>query len=150
MIRVYGFFECWDEETKSIIHYGQVGERGVVETVQHGIWTKLTNAIGRKINKFRRDGYIEIAEEDHSILIVEYKVEGMGTPTDLKKRHALQDRLQRVLGWTGLGFCDGGSIGSGTMEVCCFVVDFDIARAVVIADLETTEFNDYQSIYHEQ
>lgn len=58
--------------------------------------------------------------------------------------------MQRVLGWTGLGFCDGGSIGSGKMEVCCVVVDFDIAREVVIEDLERTEFNDYQSIYKEE
>ena len=34
-----------------------------------------------------------------------------------------------ILNWgTGLGHTDGGSIGNGTMEVGCIVVDFDIAK----------------------
>lgn len=40
-----------------------------------------------------------------------------------------------MLGWTGLGHVDGGSIGSGTMEVGCEVVDF-----------ENSEFRDYKEI----
>src|SRR5262249_42675093 len=54
------------------------------------------------------------------------------------------------LGWTGLGNCDGGSIGSGTMEVCCFVVDFKIARRVIEDDLKNTKFADYSRIYDER
>lgn len=54
-----------------------------------------------------------------------------------------------MLGWTGLGHCDGGSIGSGTMEVCCFVVDFEIGRKVIAADLKGTKFDDYTRIFDE-
>lgn len=43
--------------------------------------------------------------------------------SDLKKRTRLEDHLNELLGWTGLGHCDGGSIGSGTLEACCLVVD---------------------------
>ncbi len=57
--------------------------------------------------------------------------------------------MNETLGWSGLGHCDGGSIGSGTMEVCCFVVDFDIAKSVIEADLKSTEFDDYSRIYDE-
>lgn len=70
----------------------------------------------------------------------------MGTATDLDKRRALEDRMNETLGWTGLGHCDGGSIGLGTMEVCCCVVDFDIARCVIEEDLKGTEFADYSRI----
>ncbi|HEY1717808.1 MAG TPA: hypothetical protein VGH42_05860, partial [Verrucomicrobiae bacterium] len=62
----------------------------------------------------------------------EYAIEGMGNATDLKKRHGLEERMNETLGWTGLGLCDGGSIGSGTMEVCCYVVDFQIAKDAIL------------------
>jgi len=55
--------------------------------------------------------------------------------------------MDEVLGWTGLGHTDGGSIGSGTMEVGCVVVDFDIAKKVIEQDLKNTEFADYTRIF---
>ena len=48
--------------------------------------------------------------------------------------------MNETLGWTGLGHTDGGSIGSGSMEVGCIVVDFDVAKKVIIEDLKNTEF----------
>ena len=81
--------------------------------------------------------------------MVEYAVGGMGTKADLEKRHRLEDRMNETLGWTGLGACDGGSIGSGTMEVCNFVVDFDLAKKVIVEDLSGTEFANYTRIYDE-
>jgi hypothetical protein len=68
---------------------------------------------------------------------------------DLEKRTRLQSRMNKTLGWTGLGHCDGGSIGSGTMEVCCMVVDFVIAKEVIAKDLINTEFSDYLTIFDE-
>ena len=82
--------------------------------------------------------------------MIEFEVDGMGSPEDVDRRHRLQDRMSETLGWTGLGMCDGGSIGSGTMEVCCFVVDFDVAKKVVESDLKRTEFSDYTRIYNER
>lgn len=72
-----------------------------------------------------------------------------GTPEDVDKRYELQERMDETLGWTGLGHCDGGSIGSGSMEVCCFVVDFEVAKRVIAEDLKGTEFEDYSRIYDE-
>ena len=83
------------------------------------------------------------------MLLVEFKVDGFGNEEDLHKRHSLEDLMNETLGWTGLGHCDGGSIGSGTMEVCCFVVDFDLAQQVISERLRDTEFSDYARIYQE-
>lgn len=55
--------------------------------------------------------------------------------------------LNESLGWTGLGCCDGGSIGSGTMEACCYVVDFE--RDVLTKELAETRHGDYTRIYDE-
>jgi hypothetical protein len=73
----------------------------------------------------------------------------MGNSEDLDKRHRLQERMDETLGWTGLGHCDGGSIGSGTMEVCNFVVDYEIAKRVIEEDLSGTEFANFTRIYDE-
>lgn len=81
--------------------------------------------------------------------MIEYQIDGMGSEGDLSKRHQVEDRMNETLGWTGLGACDGGSIGSGTMEVCNFVVDFDVAKKVVEEDLAGTEFANYTRIYRE-
>ena len=78
-------------------------------------------------------------------MLIEYPVDGMGTTKDLDKRHKLEERMNETLGWTGLGNCDGGSMGSGTMEVCCFVVDFKIAKRVIEEDLKSTKFGDYSA-----
>lgn len=57
--------------------------------------------------------------------------------------------MNETLGWTGLGHCDGGSIGSGTMEICCLVADFEIAKRVIGADLAGTKFADFTQIIQE-
>lgn len=58
--------------------------------------------------------------------------------------------MNETLGWTGLGFCDGGSIGSGTMEVCNFVVDFEIAKAIIEKGIKGSEFENFTRIYDEE
>jgi hypothetical protein len=144
------YHEAWCDGHTLCEHYGIVGERGA--TKQHPL-TKGTDeedAISTVLRPAAEAGFRPIAPEDHAVLLVEYAIDDMGTSADLNKRHTLEDRLNETLGWLGLGHCDGGSIGSGTMEVCCFVVDFDIAKRCVAADLAATEFSDYTRIYNER
>lgn len=144
---VLHYWETWSSDRKTqTVHWGKVGERGedeLVEPVKRGFFTTVRQEIERP------EGYLPIALEEHRRLIIEFKVEGFGGQMDLAKRHALEDRMQETLGWTGLGLCDGGSIGSGTMEVCCFVVDFEIAKKIIAADLKGTEYEDFLRIYDE-
>ena len=41
--------------------------------------------------------------------------------------YAVEDVMNECLGWTGNGNCDGGDIGSGSINIFCFVVDPQIA-----------------------
>ncbi|MFT4668158.1 MAG: hypothetical protein ACI9XB_005138 [Gammaproteobacteria bacterium] len=77
----------------------------------------------------------------------ECELNRFGSEEDLDKRHRLENRINETLGWTGLGHTDGGSIGSGTMEVGCMVVDFDVAKKVIIEDLKNTEFENFSRIF---
>lgn len=143
------YHEAWVAGREIIEHWGAVGERGDNRT--HKIPKKADEdaLIEQILKPARADGYAEIEEGGEAILLIEYAIDGFGTKKDLKKRHALEDRMNETLGWVGLGNCDGGSTGSGTMEVCCFVVDFDIAKRVIEADLAGTEFANFTRIYRE-
>jgi hypothetical protein len=120
-----------------------------VEGSEVNLTEKSKRHYSEKIDQKVAEGFNPIDPADHYTLLIEYAVEGMGNATDVEKRHRLQDRMSETLGWTGLGHCDGGSIGSGTMEVCCFVVDFETAKAVIETDIKGTEFENITRIYDE-
>jgi hypothetical protein len=146
---VLHYHEAWATGGKIMEHWGVAGERG--QTAEHKLpknadpETAVADVLGQAV----AEGYVSVDEIGEATLLIEYAVEGFGTPADLKKRHALEDRMNETPGWTGLGNCDGGSIGSGTMEVCCFVADFEVAKRVIEADLAGTELADFTRIYDE-
>jgi hypothetical protein len=146
---VLHYHEAWVDRDLVTEHWGIVGERGSTRDSQRIAGTSDDDAVAAVLRPAREAGYAPIARGDHARLIVEYKVDGFGTRADLGKRHALEYQLDQITGWTGLGNCDGGSIGSGSMEVCCFVVDFEIAKRVIAAALANTPFADFTRIYDE-
>jgi len=157
MLKLYRFtqakkeyWETWDNDDGShTVHWGELGTRGESKTVKSGLLKKAEVAIQKEIDGRVADGFQPVDHEDHFTLLVEYAVDGMGTKEDVEKRHRLEDQMNDILGWTGLGNCDGGSIGSGTMEVCNFVVDFEIAKSVIEKALRGTEFENYTRIFDE-
>lgn len=68
------------------------------------------------------------------------------TSNKLTKLHRLGDHLDYLLFYTGLGAFDGNGFGFGKMDVSVTVVDFEIAKRVIAADLEDTVFGNYLSI----
>ena len=144
------YWETWENPDGShTVHWGELGAEGQSRTIKSSLFKKAQPAIQKEIDSLVAQGYAPIEMEDHFILIIEYAVNGMGTPDELDKRHELEERMNQLLGWTGLGLCDGGSIGSGSMEVCNFVVDFNIAKVVIEEDLKNTKFANYTAIYDE-
>lgn len=143
------YWETWEVDGVHTVHWGKVGERGQEKEFRNFLLRSAAKTVQAQIEEKTAEGYEELPEEEWQSLLIEYAVSGMGSPTDLDKRHRLEERLNETLGWTGLGHCDGGSKGSGTMEVCCLVVDFEVAAKVIEADLQGTEFADYTRIYRE-
>ena len=157
MLKLYRFtddkkeyWETWESGKGShTVHWGVLGTKGESKTVKSSLMSKAEKVIQSEIDGLVSQGYRPIDLEDHFTLMIEYAVDEMGSKDDVEKRHRLESRMNETLGWTGLGACDGGSIGSGTMEVCCYVVDFEIARSVIEADLSGTEFGNYTRIFDE-
>lgn len=157
MLKLYRFsddkkeyWETWDNDDGShTVHWGEIGTRGESKDVKSTFLNKAENIIQQEIDGLVRDGFRPIDIDDHYTLLIEYAIDGFGTEEDLEKRHRLESRMNETLGWTGLGACDGGSIGSDTMETCNFVVDFDVAKAVIEKNLAGTEFANYTRIFDE-
>ncbi len=142
------YWETWDKDEKTaVVHWGVVGQRGQDKEVKNGLFSNFRKAVQKEINVKLKEGYSEFDDDKVSFLEIEFEIDGFGTDEDLDKRHRLEERMDEVLGWTGLGHTDGGSIGSGTMEVGCIVVDFEIAKKVIEVNLKNTEFADYSRIY---
>ncbi len=142
------YWETWETDDKSaIIHWGIVGDTGEHKEIKSGLFSSFKKTVQKETDQKINEGYAAFDEDKVAFLEVEYKIDGFGTDEDLDKRHRLEDRLNELMGWTGLGHVDGGSIGSGTMETGCIVVDFDIAKKVIEQDLKETEFGDYSRIF---
>jgi hypothetical protein len=157
MIRAYKevnddvlYFHIWEtDENNAVFYQGVMGNKGELEHVSAKNPDDLTDKINQKIDELNDTGWNGIDDDEYDILVIEYKIDGDGTEEDHKKRQAVQDRVNEVLGWTGVGFCDGGSIGSGTMEICCVVFDYQLAYDIINEDLNETEFEDFSRIYVE-
>jgi len=142
------YWETWDNDEKSaIIHWGIVGQRGQIKQVKSEFFSNFHKVVQKEIDEKFKEGYAEFDDDNVTFLEIVYKIDGFGTEKDLDKCHKLEQRLNELLGWTGLGHVDGSSIGSGTMEVGCIVVDFEIAKEIIVKDLINTEFADYSKIY---
>lgn len=142
------YWETWSNDDGSHrVHWGELGTTGKSKVLKTSLFHNPQKAIQKEIDDLIAIGFSEV--DQTFTLMVEYSADGFGTPEDLDKRARLQDRLNETLGWTGLGHCDGGSIGSDTMEVCNYVVDFEIAKLVIEKDLIGTEFENFTRIYDE-
>jgi len=144
------YWETWkDDQGSHIVHWGELGTRGESRNVRSTLFTNAEKTIQKEVDRLVKTGFRPLDLNAHQVLLVEYSVDGMGTIDDLTKRQRLEDRMNETLGWTGLGMCDGGSMGSGTMEVCSYVVDVELAKAIIEKDLAGTEFANYTRIVNE-
>lgn len=135
--------EAWIDGENVVEHVGVYGERGLVS--QHAAsgpvqQREVINAIAAEA---KANGFDAIPEARLVGLLVSKEISGAGTKNDLRRRDALEDFLNEVTGWRGLGHCDGGSIGSGSMEAFCLVVDYKIAAEVIERELALSQFNDF-------
>lgn len=148
MVKLYKFiennkalyWEAWEADGEVVLHSGDLGERGESQSVPLKRDESSEKLIEREANKYRADGYRELQEGEEYTVIVQYRVEGWGTPEDLAKRHTIEDLFNEVLGWTGNGNCDGGDIGSGTLNIFCPVVNPYLASQAMVEELRKNGF----------
>jgi hypothetical protein len=131
------YWEAWKTDDGVVLHWGTLGDRGTTRHVDIPHGQSSQQVIERECGEPRSRGFAEIDLDDHSQVIVQYKTrDNWGDSDDLAKRHRVEEILNECLGWSGNGHCDGGDIGSGTINSYSFVVDPYIARESIVAALE--------------
>ncbi len=145
------FYEAFPFEGHVTEHWGVAGLGG--ENRFHDYTdARHAHALIAGFKKAKRaEGFQAIPSSRRQKLIVEYDVEeNFANSGELDFRHAAEDALHNLLGQTGLGHCDGGSSGQGTMEICLIVVDAKLAEKVVRKRLADSPFGNIRRIYVER
>ncbi len=137
------YFEIWVNEDKTLtIHKGKLGEVGETENLDTKNNDLSTDVLLAKyISEQKEAGYDEV--NDLTEFIVQYSYEKDPDEAELiEKRDYVESLFNNCLGWTGNGHCDGGDIGSATMNIFCYVVDKNIAIHTILEVLEEEDLLD--------
>jgi hypothetical protein len=68
-------------------------------------------------------------------VVIQYRINGFGTDSDLAKRHQIETLLGEAFEAADVGFVDGGDIGSGEMNIFLYTHDRRAAEELVVRTL---------------
>ena len=138
------YWEHWETTPGThTVHWGAIGTKGATKE------SHAQDAIAEAA-RMTAAGYAPVPQESLTFVVIEYPTRHTWPSEDeLDKRYAVEDLMNGVLGWRGLGYCDGGSAGSGSMEVALCVVDVAKTEAAVREVLAGTPYADFSRIYSE-
>ena len=89
----------------------------------------------------------------HTVVIqIKLSDDRIGTMPELEFRHLIEEDLRKILKLLNNGYCDGGQIGSGTMEIFIEdVTDIDFALDVILTHLKNISIkNQYKVAWREK
>lgn len=137
--------EGWIDDDNAVSdHRGWCGERGKTQVYPFASASEARSFYDGLKAEARTAGFRAIPQSRHKQIVVELVDDGARSM--IERRHALENFLDEELGWLGLGYCDGGDIGSGEASVYSFVVDYRLAEAVLRESLKSSPFADFKAI----
>lgn len=149
--RIAAYHEVWVElkPRRIVEHWGMIGTNGDTDAHRIKLLRSLEKQVDDLLDPARALGFSEIEPGEYQTLIVEYPLSDDWRRDDTLKIREAEDALTEVLGWTGLGFCEGETLTDTTIELTCRVLDADLASARIAEQMAGTEFADYSRIYQE-
>ncbi|MEM7327920.1 MAG: hypothetical protein AAF437_04215 [Pseudomonadota bacterium] len=149
--KIAAYHEVWVElkPRRIIEHWGMVGTRGDTDAHRIKLLRSLERQIDDLLDPARALGFGEIGPGDYQTLIVIYPIGNAWSVNDQEKIRAAEDGLTEILGWTGLGTCEGETVTDTTIEFTCRVLDPDLAETRIVEQMSDTEFGDYSRIHTE-
>jgi hypothetical protein len=130
------YWQAWRHKRIVVLHWGSVGEKGRTRQIRLKKGQTAKAVIEEASRQPRAERYAEIDTDEHSQVVVQYRTAGWGSVADLEKRHKIEELLDECLAWTCNGFCDGGDIGSGSINIFCLVVDPAAAKDTLVSTLK--------------
>ena len=146
--RVAAYHEVWVElkPRRIVEHWGMVGTRGDTDAHRIKLLRPLERQISDLLDPARALGFSELDQSAYQTLIVAYEIGEDWSADDAEKIRAGEDALTEVLGWTGLGTCEGDTLTETAIEFTCRVLDSELAAARIREQMAGTEFADYSRI----
>jgi hypothetical protein len=136
------YWEAWNTTTKITVHWGKLGDQRESRELPLEPGVLPSGVIRREAKPIRAAGFKPLKRTELRSLVIQYKVDERGSTDDFDKRVEVENLMNECLGWTGLGHCDGGDMGSGEMSIFCFVVDASVAEGVIVRELKSHGFLD--------
>ena len=138
----------WPEHGLLLECWGVVGELGELRERQMPDGASTERAIAEARQSLHARGFATVDMNAYVRLLVEHEVGRTCNAEDADERITLEYRIGALLDQTGLGGTSGGEMWPTSYEVFCFVVDFEIAKRVISADLLSTKYT-HARIYEE-
>jgi hypothetical protein len=133
------YWESWTASGEAFIHSGKVGEPGETRRFPLAVPGQASLML-KEVEKAEAAGFTAWNHDKDAQIVIHYRFEPGGSVENHTRRVAIEDLLNECLRRTGLGYCDGGDIGLGAMNVFCEVIDAAIAERVIVKTL--TEHNE--------
>lgn len=160
MIRLYksdengapvAYHEAWVEpqHRRIVEHWGYVGEAGETATHRVHIFGSLEKQFASVLDGARELGFQELSESAYATLIVEFALTGDGDVADRDLQEDVSDALTEELGWLGLGYCEDGRVTDEAIEICCRVLNVELAQTIMAEALDGSVLANYSRIYQE-
>ena len=128
------YWESWNEGTEAFIRSGKVGEISEIRkfTMKD---PRQASEMMKEIERVQNSGFTPREMEQMIQVVIHYRLERWGSTLDHDRRVKIEDLMNDCLIASGLGFCDGGDIGSGTINIFCEVVDAEVAERIIVDKL---------------
>jgi predicted DNA-binding WGR domain protein len=134
------YWEAWATATEITTHWGKLGDEGESREQAFEAGVNPNQTIEREAKPLRAAGFKPLKRTEWRSIVIQYKV--LGNTADHDRRTKIEELMNERLGWTGLGHCDGGDMGAGTMNIFLKVADAEIAESVIVQELKTQGFLD--------
>jgi hypothetical protein len=129
------YWESWNAGGEAFIRSGKVGEE--LETRKFSFKDRAQMAqMMKEIESIEAAGFKPRQMEEYDQIVIRYRFNRWGSVPDHERRVAIEDLMTECLTRTGLGYCDGGELGSGAMIVFCEVVDAGVAEPIIVNHLQ--------------
>ncbi|PER14168.1 hypothetical protein [Bacillus cereus] len=130
------YWYIWKDGMILKVHSGSVGDIGETREIQLSLSEKANESIDELINQKIKEGSRYIEEHDLITLLVEYNYKKDKIQETYKKRHYIQDIIDKSLFWIGNGDCDSGGMGMRVAQIFNYVIDVKKAAKEIIKELE--------------
>jgi hypothetical protein len=134
------YWRAWRHQRIVVLNWGKVGERGRTHQIRLKKGQAAKAVIEEAARKPIAEGYGAIDPEEYDTVVVQYQLAGWGSVDDLDRRRKIEEVLNECLASTCNGFCDGGDLGSGEMNLYCLVIDPSAVRNAIVSALKKNRF----------